>query len=359
MLVELFRDAARACLPASPLTNLLLDSVADDLAESGPMTSVVCGLELGGAGSVPGLRFAAAVHHLVLSGRAPKLARHYPTAGGRLDPATFWPAARAAILAGSDGVRERATATAVQTNEPGRMAPCLGGLQVAAQEAARRVGRSTPFPIRLLEIGASGGLNLRPDRVALELDGTVVGDETSPLRLDPAWTGRPSADLSAELRIVERAGCDLHPSDPNTEEGRLHLSSFVWPDSLERWDRLQAALRLASTDPITVDRAAGPEWLADRLADLPADVLTVVWHSVVWQYVSARDRARGREILAEAAARATDRAPLALLVYESRRMPPGAPMPYRFDLLLRLWPSGLAGRLGTGGGHGIPFTWLG
>ncbi|ASO18559.1 hypothetical protein FHR81_002967 [Actinoalloteichus hoggarensis] len=357
MLVEQFRAAAVGCLRASPLTSLLLDSVADDLFQDGPMTSVVRGLELGGAGSVPGLRFAAAVHHLVLSGRAPRLARHYPTTGGRLDPATFWPAARAAILADADRIRERAAATAVQTNEPGRMAPCLGGLHVAAQEAARRVGRSTPLPIRLLEIGASGGLNLRPDRVALELDGAVVGDAASPLRLDPAWTGRPRADLNAALRIVERAGCDLHPCDPRTEEGRLQLSSFVWPDDLDRWARLRAAMRLAVEEPVTVDRAAGPDWLADRLAELPADVLTVVWHSVVWQYVSARDRARGREILAAAADRATDRAPLALLVYESRRTSPGAPTPFRFDLLLRLWPSGLSTRLGTGAGHGIPFTW--
>ncbi len=82
-------------------------------------------------------------------------------------------------------------------------------------------------------------------------------------------------------------------------------------------------------------------------------MLTVVWHSVVWQYVSPADRAEGRAILADAVSRATPGAPLALLVYEPRRTHTG----YEFSLLLKTWPAGVSLRLGSGGGHGIPFTW--
>jgi hypothetical protein len=71
----------------------------------------------------------------------------------------------------------------------------------------------------------------------------------------------------------------------------------------------------------------------------------------MWQYASPAERERGRAALAEAAARATGNAPLALLVYEPRRAH------RHFELLLKLWPAGLSVRLGRGAGHGVPFTW--
>lgn len=203
---------------------------------------------------------------------------------------------------------------------------------VAAQEAAKAAGRQVPFCVRLLEVGASGGLNLRPHHVGYRLEDTVLGDADSLLVLDPEWTGRPPADLGHRLRVVGRAGCDLTPVDVSTEDGRLHLSSFVWADQLDRWNRLRDALDLAATDPVKVDRSAGPEWLANRLARAERDVLTVVWHSVVWQYVSPADRAMGRAVLADAAAKATPTSPLALLVFEPRRTDDD----YRFELLLKL-----------------------
>ncbi|HEV7906810.1 MAG TPA: DUF2332 domain-containing protein [Pseudonocardiaceae bacterium] len=358
MLVELFVDAARNCRQSSPLTYTLLLAAADDLAAGGITARVMAGSEVDRKGTVPGLRFAAAVHRLVLEGRAPALAKHYPSVGGQPHLETLWADVVPLLHEHADELRRRISATVVQTNEPGRNGPLFGGLQVAAHEAACAAGRRTPFPVRLLEIGASGGLNLRPHRVGYRMvDGTVLGDPESPLVLDPEWTGMPDADPSAHLRIVRRAACDVHPVDLSTEDGRLHLASFVWADQVDRWQRLMGAFDLAETDPVPVQRAAGPEWLAHQLARSERDVLTVVWHSVVWQYVSPADRAMGRSVLAEAAGRATPVAPLALLVYEPRRSHERADRPYDFHLLLKLWPAGLSLRLGSGAGHGIPFTW--
>ncbi|HEX7302435.1 DUF2332 domain-containing protein [Lentzea sp.] len=353
MLAELFAAAAEVCRDRSPLTHRLLDDAADDLRRGGVTARVMAGSERDREGTVPGLRFAGAVHRLVLEGRAQGLARHYPTVGGRPDLPTLWRDALPVLEDHVDLVRQQVQATVVQTNEPGRSAPLYGGLLVAAQEAAKAAGRTVPFCVRLLEVGASGGLNLRPHRVGYRLEDTVLGDRDSPLVLDPEWTGRPPADLTHRLRVVGRAGCDLHPVDVSTEDGRLHLSSFVWADQLPRWDRLRAALDLAATDPVEVERSAGPEWLAGQLARAERDVLTVVWHSVVWQYVSPADRAMGRAVLADAAMRATPTTPLALLVFEPRRADDG----YRFELLLKLWPAGISLNLGHGAGHGTPFTW--
>ncbi|HEX6346113.1 DUF2332 domain-containing protein [Umezawaea sp.] len=354
MLAQLFTDAAKSCEGSSPLTESLLLSAAADHGAGGVTTRVMAGHECDRRGTVPGLRFAAALHRLVLEGRAPGLAEHYPTVGGSPRLETLWEAALPVLHEHTDELRARIGATVVQTNEPGRSAPLFGGLQVAAHAAALAAGRSTPFAVRLLEIGASAGLNLHPDRIAYRLGADeVVGDRDSPFELDARWTGRPAVDLSRPLRIVEREGCDLNPIDVSTEDGRLALSSFVWADQLDRWERLQTALALAAVAPAPVRRTTGPQWLADRLADSAPDVLTVVWHSVVWQYVSSADRAEGRAILADAVARATPGAPLALLVFEPRRTHTG----YEFHLLLKTWPAGVSLRLGSGSGHGIPFTW--
>ncbi|MFD5828692.1 DUF2332 domain-containing protein [Lentzea sp. NPDC060358] len=356
MLAEQFAAAAHRCREHSPLTHRLLRDAADDLVRGGVTAAIMAGSEHDRDATVPGLRFAGAVHRLVLEGRAPALARHYPTAGGTPDLPALWQDALPALHRHADLLRQRVRATAVQTNEPGRNAPLYGGLLVAAQEAAKAAGRAVPFGVRLLEVGASGGLNLRPHRVGYRLGGTVLGDPDSPLVLDPEWTGRPPADLGRRLRVTGRAGCDLDPVDVSTEDGRLHLSSFVWADQVRRWDRLRAALALAATDPVPVERSPGPAWLARQLAHAEHDVLTVVWHSVVWQYVSPADRARGRAVLADAAAKATPQTPLALLVFEPRRAG-GRDAGHRFELLLRLWPAGLSLRLGHGAGHGTPFTW--
>ncbi|MCP2168794.1 DUF2332 domain-containing protein [Goodfellowiella coeruleoviolacea] len=403
MLAKLFSDTALGCRNLSPLTHALLVGAAADLTAGGVTSEIMAGCERDRQGSVPGLRFAGAVHRMVLEGKAPALAKHYPSVGGSPDLDTLWSDALPALRDNAAELRHRVRATVVQTNEPGRNGPLYGGLLTAAQQAAEAAGRRTPFPVRLLEVGASGGLNLRPHRIAYRMAGNghdvVLGDPNSPFVLDPEWTGLPEADLSRNLRVVARAGCDLNPVDVSTQDGQLHLSSFVWADQLDRWHRLRAALDLAASDPVRVARASGPEWLEQQLAHAERDVLTVVSHSVVWQYVSPADRARGRAVLAEAAARATPQSPLALLVYEPRRsggerstnqrstnqrfgdQQPGDQrsgdsrsgreepasrnsvvhsdngFPYRFYLLLKLWPVGVSLRLGTGSGHGIPFHW--
>lgn len=345
VLAKLFRDQSVSCLPGSPLTHALLNAAADDLDAGGVTTRAMAGSERDRPGTVPGLRFAAALHHLVLDGRAPELAKHYPSVGGQPHLAALWADAEATLKEHEAEVRQLVRANAVQTNEPGRSGPLYGGLLVASE----RVGG---LPVRLLEVGASGGLNLRPHKVGYRLaDGTVLGDPDSELQLDPEWTGLPPADLSRPLVVHSRAGCDVDPVDVTTKAGQLHLASFVWADMVARIERLRAAMRLAVDDPIPVERAGGAQWLERQLAELPTGVLTVVWHSVMWQYASPNERERGRAALAEAAARATESAPLALLVYEPRRGH------RNFELLLKLWPVGLSLRLGHGWGHGVPFTW--
>src|SRR5438034_5449361 len=105
------------------------------------------------------LRFMGAVHRLVLEGRAPALARHYPSAGGEAGLEGAWAAFRDTLEQHRDTLRALVTSP-VQTNEVGRSAALLGGFLLVARE--------TGLPLRLLELGASAGLNLRWDHYRSE-----------------------------------------------------------------------------------------------------------------------------------------------------------------------------------------------
>ena len=98
----------------------------------------------------------------------------------------------------------------------------------------------------------------------------------------------PPIDLEATasaLRIVARAGCDLSPLDPTRAEDQLTLLSYIWPDELHRIDRMRAALSVAERNPVPVAARRASEWLPEVLADGRDGELTVVWHSVMRQYV--------------------------------------------------------------------------
>lgn len=341
-----FRGQARGCLPGSPLYAALLESMAGDLDAGGPTAAVMDRYRDDSPASVPPLRLMGALHRMVLERRAPELALHYPSVGGTAPARQAWPAARR-LLAAHTGELIDLTGRPVQTNEVGRCAALLGVLHV--------ISSRTGLPIRLFEIGASAGLNLNVDRYAYAVDHRVLGQPDSPLRLRSPWRGYPSADLARPVSILERAGCDPLPVDPRSTEGRLTLTSYVWADWSERLDRLRAALQVAADRPTTVDRSHAAPWLSHRLGRPRTGSVTVVWHSIVLQYIDPAERAEIDALLAAAGQRASATAPLAVagMEYVGEINAGG-----RFEVTLTSWPGGTRELLATTVGHGIPTTWL-
>ena len=64
----------------------VLDAVIADVGGDGPCAAVLRPHERDPFGSALPLRFLGAVHRLVLEGRAPRLAAHYPSVGGTPGP---------------------------------------------------------------------------------------------------------------------------------------------------------------------------------------------------------------------------------------------------------------------------------
>ena len=82
-------------------------------------------------------------------------------------------------------------------------------------------------------LGTSAGLLLRSDLVRVTWAGGEAGAAASPVVLEDAWLGDPlPPDVRPDVR--ERVGCDRDPVDLTTVEGRLLLTSYVWPDQRER-----------------------------------------------------------------------------------------------------------------------------
>jgi hypothetical protein len=266
----------------SPLYIKLMRAAADDIDAGGVVARLFAGIPAP-PGSVPQVRLMGALHYLVLAGDAPALAAFYPSAGGSRPVDEVWPAAEATMQDQFEQLRTRLHRT-VQTNEPGRSAVLFAGLLWLSDRHRR--------PIRLLEVGASAGLNLIADRYSYLVAGRELGDPDSPLRFVDPWMPAPPIDLAAAasaLEIVARAGCDLSPLDPTRAEDQLTLLSYIWPDELHRIDRMRAALSVAERDPIPVTARPASEWLPEMLAGGRGDELTVVWHSVMRQYVEATE----------------------------------------------------------------------
>jgi hypothetical protein len=267
----------------------------------------------------PGLHLAGALHYLALRGE-PTLARHYPSTGGDGDARSAWTAARATLISSSSRFAPLWTQIP-QTNEPARSMPLLAAF---AWLSAR-----FKMPLRLREVGASAGLNLRFDRYRYDGGTWQRGDAGSPLVLRNRILGGKPANVDARIIVDNRIGCDLNPLDVTKEEDRLRLTSFVWPDQTERLARLRNALAIARNFPVGIDAEPFATWLP-REGIPHGGALTVVFHTIVEEHLSPDEKSELDAAICSLGDAATPEAPFAHVRME---LEAGA---YRTSV--RVWP---------------------
>lgn len=181
---------------------------------------------------------------------------------------------RQLLIDHKDAVRAVMLRRGTQTNEAARcgvLLPALAGL---------------PGPLALIEVGASGGLCLLPDRYGYDYGDVVLPG-------DPMLSCRASgvALPSGKPEVAWRMGLDLDPVDVRDVDQVAWLEALVWPDQPERLSRLRRAVAVARADPPIVVRG-----------DLRTDTLplveqarrfgtVVVFHTAVLAYLAdAADR---------------------------------------------------------------------
>lgn len=333
----LYTQAESCALLGSPLSAEVLTAL-DELAHGGSLTAMLLPHGWVRGGDLIGLRLLAAAHRLVLTRQAPALAAFYPTTGGSVPTDHAGRVALREALAEAFAAHPHSVADSLarvpQSNETGRGLPLRGALS--------RVAAAHGLPIRLHELAASAGLNLRVDAM--------------PWAHVPMW---PS------IQIVERAGCDLHPLDVNRPCDRLILASYVWGDDLPRFERLRSALSIARRIPATLKPVgAGPYMQALTHSEPVRGQALVIWHSATWCYLDRQSRVEIRAALRKLGNKATPNAPVIHVSWEWQR---DAPDPSRsYALVARSWPAagawapwraGTSVQFGVGPANGVPVRW--
>lgn len=194
-------------------------------------------------------------------------------------PVSDYPAFAAWLEAHWAEVEATCLTHATQTNEPGRCALLLPALA------------AIPGPLALIEVGASAGLCLHPDRYSYRYtaaDGAVrmlhPGDGPSPVLLDCATTG-PVPIPGSLPEVVWRAGIDLNPLDVNDAADVAWLDALIWPEHADRRARLRAAVEVARAQPVQILRGDLNEQIEALVARAPAGATVVVFHTAVLAYL--------------------------------------------------------------------------
>lgn len=186
------------------------------------------------------------------------------------------------VLDHADELVAECSSRSLQTNEPLRCAALLPALS------------GVSGPIALLEVGASAGLCLYPDRYSYRFDGGPAldpHDVPSAVVLRSALSGEPPLRMPD---IVWRAGIDLAPLDAADPADRRFLTSLVWPGEEGRAARIEAALDVVAAAPPVLVRADATEHatLARLAARAPADATLVVTTPGVLPHIDRAGRAR-------------------------------------------------------------------
>ena len=236
-------------------------------------------------GSALPLRFLGAVHRLVLEGEgagAGAATTRRPAAAPGPDPGRRLPRRRSPTTA--DEIERR--------HRPTRCRPTRSAGRRRSSAATPTVARRTGLPLRVLEVGASAGLNLRWDHYWYDTGDVDARRPGQPGALRGRLGGRAApglADVAVARGRAARAATAARSTSPPTT-GAPRLRSYVWPDQVERLAPARGGVRRwPRRVPAAVERADAGR--VGRRRGWPSPSRAWPRSSPTrscWQYVAAR-----------------------------------------------------------------------
>lgn len=184
-------------------------------------------------------------------------------------------ALRSALLDDDGTIRSTILARATQTNEVGRLATLVPAFASLAGDR----------PVALLEVGASAGLCLHPDRYSYAWsteDGVRRAGAGPELECDVRG---PAPLPDRPPTVAWRGGIDLHPLDVSDEDQMAWLATLVWPEHDDRRSRLLSAIDVARAEPPAIVTGDLLEELPARVDEAARHAPVVVFHSAVIAYL--------------------------------------------------------------------------
>ena len=239
----------------------------------------------------PNVLFAA-VQYLLLSGAGAEhpLCDHYPIISRRERPLRpAFPAFRDFCLTYRDELLTLIRTRGTQTNVVRRSSCLLPMFSIAVREAGR--------PLALIDLGASGGANLNFDRYHYTYQrGGVTeahwGRAGARVSLESELRG-PGAmpPIAEEIDVASRVGVDLNPIDLNDPDQLRWLRALIWPEHVERHQRLLDVAAEQQVSPVQLHRGDGADLLPDLIASAPPpDAAALVVYATVALYQFGRER---------------------------------------------------------------------
>ena len=343
-MLRALRHQADACRNlGSRMYESLFNDLAADYSDGGRTYALLAGRSLRPFHDAVPLRLAGAIHGVVLAGKDERLARHYPSVGGKPEEdftADFIGYMRDHLEDIEVGLRSQ-----VQTNEVGRS---VVHLVISHWLATLGITEFDHY-----EIGASAGLNLNFDKFYACFGQLRMGDPTSTVRFMGDWFGNAPDVPRIGAQVAQRRGCDISPIDVNDRNQELRLLSFVWPDQKLRLERLRSAISIAKLHKPSVDAESADTWLQAQLHK-EREHATVVFHSIVWQYLGTECQNNLKNTLQSFGATATKEKPLVWV----RMEPAGAVADVQVDVWDGVTPEPRHFRLAEVGYHGQDMMWL-
>lgn len=241
MLADRFRDFSRAFRTAAPLYSRLADRVAREpqileLMKAADVTQ-----------RIPVLLFAC-VHFLVLAEPDQDLAHHYPNLqrSGRDRTSGQDKAADAFVrfvLEHQEDLGVLLASRSTQTNEVGRCNWFLFPFALLEEEVG---------DLARIDVGSSAGLTLLFSHIDFDVRPGSLLSGDGILTVQCSTRGRPPL-LDHVPNVVWSRGFDTRPVDLFDDDHVRWLEACVWPEQVERFDRLVQAIDLARRHGLHVE----------------------------------------------------------------------------------------------------------
>lgn len=341
MLRALIHQAVQCERLGSPMYARLFHDLAADYQDNGRTYAMLAGRSQRPLHDAIPLRLAGALHRIVLDNRDVRLARHYPSVGGK--PGEDFTADFIAYMRDHIEEIDIALTQHVQTNEIGRsVVPLVLSHWMTSFDISQ---------FEYLELGASAGLNLNFDQYYACYGPLRMGNSQSSVRFMGDWFANAPDVPKTAAHIIKRRGVDISPLHVNEKEDRLRLLSFIWPDQKQRFQRTQDAISIMSQHPVVIDKQSAEDWLATHLQS-SRNTATMIFHSIVWQYLGRERQQHLRATISDAGSRRGAENPLLWA-----RMEPAGDVA---DVRVTMWrgkePEEFV--LATIGYHGQDMKWL-
>lgn len=290
----------------SRFTAALLRQIANDFENNGIFYELCGNWPDNPISDALGLRICGGLHFLALNGQNPDLCAQWPPKKENWDIDAAFKEAKASVSGNFEWFCGFIKLPP-QTNEVRRSAAIFAGLCYA----------SSNFDglIDILELGASAGLNQSLDEFEYMLGG-FHGCAKSNVKIDTEWRGISPNQLR-DIKIRNRAACDQSPIDVKNADSALLLQSYIWPDQIERHQRVLAAIEIAKQNNIKVDKQDAGIWIGEKLENRANDAMTIVFHSVFFNYPHYEIRKKIHDNIYTEILTSKPKAPLVWLRFEN------------------------------------------